>query len=87
LPFLYEPMIWEEAIPQSRAPPQNIPAVEKLSPSPFGLWDLVPYAIAFFAGLFIGLPIGREAIKVTMGITEAEVRRKLEEVKAKRGLR
>jgi len=79
--FLYEE-IWEAPTPKTHAPPQNIPAVKKLSPSP-SLW---PYLLAFGAGVFIGLPVGREVIKAGLGITEAEVRRRLEEAKRRRGL-
>ena len=70
--FLYEE-IYEEPIPETHAPPQNIPAREKLSPSP-ALW---PYALCFGAGLFIGLPLGREILKAAAGLTEAEIRRRL----------
>jgi len=80
--ILYEPMIWEEPIPKTHAPPQNIPAVKKLSPSP-ALW---PYLLAFGAGLFIGLPIGREIIKTGLGITEREIKSRLEEARRRRGL-
>ena len=79
--FLYEE-IWEQPISKTHEPPQNIPAREKLSPSP----EWWPYALAFGAGLFIGLPLGREIIKVTAEITEAEIRRRIEEARRRRGL-
>lgn len=79
--FLYEE-IWEEPIPKTHAPPQNIPAVKKLSPSP----EWWTYLLAFGAGVFIGLPIGREILKTLAGMTEAEIKRRLEETTARRGL-
>ena len=79
--WLYEE-IWEEPIPKTHEPPQMIPARKKLSPSP-SLW---PYVICFGAGLFIGLPIGREILKTVAGMTEAEIRRRTEAARAKRGL-
>jgi len=79
--FLYEE-IWEEPIPKTHAPPQNIPARKKLSPSP----EWWTYLLAFGAGVFIGLPIGRELLKTLAGMTEAEIKRRLEETRARRGL-
>ena len=79
--FLYEE-IWEKPIPKTHEPPQNIPAVKRYSPTPSWLG----YALAFGAGLFVGLPLGREIIKVTAEITEAEIRRRMEEARRRRGL-
>jgi len=79
--FLYEE-IWEEPIPETHAPPQKIPAAKKLSSSP-SLW---PYLLCFGAGVFVGLPIGREILKTLAGMTEAEIKRRLEETRARRGL-
>jgi len=42
------------------------------------------YLLAFGLGLFIGLPVGREIIKTSLGITEREIRKKLAEARAKR---
>lgn len=75
-------VIWEQPIPRTHEPPQMIPAVKKMSPSP-SLW---PYLLCFGVGLFIGLPLGREILKMAAGISEAEIRRKLKEARARRGL-
>lgn len=74
-------MIWEKEIPKTHAPPQNIPAVKKFSPDPW-----IGYLVAFGLGVFVGLPVGREIIKAAAGITEKEIRRKIEETKRRRGL-
>lgn len=83
MPLIYEPMIWEEPIPETHAPPQNIPARKKLSPE---IPSWVPYAVAFGAGVFVGLPVGREILKTLSGMTEAEIKRRLEETRRRRGL-
>ena len=44
------------------------------------------YIGAFALGVFIGLPIGREILKTAAGITEAEIKRRMQELKVKRGL-
>ena len=82
LGFLYE-QIWEP-IPKTHAPPQHIPAVEEFSPQEVPWW--LTHGIAFGLGLLIGLPIGREMIKTALGIGEAEIRRRIEAAKARRGL-
>jgi len=79
--FLYEE-IWEQPIPETHAPPQNIPARKKLSPKP----EWWTYLLVFGAGVFIGLPIGREILKTLAGMTEEEIRRRLEETQRRRGL-
>lgn len=82
MPILYEPLFWEEPIPKTHAPPQRIPAAKMFSPSP-SLW---PYLLCFGAGLFIGLPLGREILKTLAGMTEQEIRSRVEATKQKRGL-
>ena len=44
------------------------------------------YLGAFLLGVFIGLPIGREILKTAAGITESEIKRRMQELKVKRGL-
>ena len=44
------------------------------------------YIGAFTLGVFIGLPIGREILKTAAGLTEKEIRKRIEELKAQRGL-
>ena len=44
------------------------------------------YIGAFVLGVFIGLPIGREILKTAAGLTEEEIRKRIEELKAQRGL-
>jgi len=65
--FLY-PDVWKP-IPKTHAPPQPIPAVEKLSPSP----GWTSFFIGVGVGLFIGLPLGREILKAGLRLTEREI--------------
>jgi len=73
MPFLYEPMIWEEPIPKTHSPPQRIPAAKMFSPSP----EFWKYLLVFGAGVFVGLPVGREILKSLAGMTEEEIRRRI----------
>jgi len=67
--FLY-PEVWKP-IPASHAPPQNIPAREKLSPGP----DWNSFMIGLAVGLFIGLPVGRAILGAGARAVERRVAR------------
>jgi len=73
--FLY-PQVWEP-IRETHAPPQRIPAVEKLSPSP---WDWTSFFVGAGVGLFIGLPLGREILKAGLRLTEREISERIARV-------
>jgi hypothetical protein len=72
--FLY-PQVWKP-IPESHAPPQNIPAWERFSPSP----GWTTFFIGVGVGLFIGLPLGREILKAGLRLTEREIRERIARV-------
>jgi len=66
------PILYESYAPYK----ETRETTRKYSPSSSpSLW---PYALCFFAGVFIGWPLGREMLKAAAGIAEEEIRKRIE---------
>jgi len=88
------PILYEAAQPMAemRIPQSHVPRIvihgktrrnHRFSPSP-GFWT--GCAVGLGIGFLVFTALGRQMVKTAAGLTEAELRRRIEEVRARRGL-